>query len=143
MKCPFNCYSVPDDCEWAMKHLLCTETEGVVIDMPRRSGKTTKVLNMAYKLAKHGQPVLLFTPTADYANDIQRQIMGSGIDIASIGGWGHSRSKTLHSVSAVEKMLMGRHGIMVFSDEVYPWIADVVKKIKKHRFILGVYSSVG
>jgi len=131
---------VPGDCVYAMKHLLCTEDEGVVLDMPRRSGKTTAILNKAIRLAKSGLEVIIFVPTSEYAHRIQQNLMGTGVQVASVGGWRVDKQK---AKTTIRNVLAGQSTKMVLSDEIQEWIAEFVKQDARHCFILGCYSSKG
>lgn len=139
MRCPLSEVHVPDDCEWSLKHVLCTQEEGRVIDMPRRSGKTTRVVNLAVNLAEMASvsEVVLFVPNSEWANRYQRDLMGTGVSVMSTGGWNKK------DPGSVSRALMAKRGVVVLSDEVHPWIADVVNKMKHNRFIVGYYSSSG
>lgn len=139
MRCPIADVCVPDDCEWAMKHILCTEEEGEVIDLPRRGGKTTRVMALAAGLANMSSDVevMMFVATAEMANSYQKLLMGTGVELVSVGGWKKKNPEK------VKRALYSRRGVVVLSDEVYPWISKVVNKMKHNRFLVGYYSSVG
>ena len=137
MQCELKASTVPEDCEWALKHVLDTSEEGVVIDRPRRSGKTSAILHHADRFQQLGIQSIVILPTAEMASWTQKRIMGTGIMVASVGGWGD----TFQMRTKAEKILMGHPRLAVFSDEVGDWIVDVVNKNTRHRFILGLWTS--
>lgn len=138
MRCPTHQYHVAEDCEWTMKHLLDTTAQGCVIDMPRRSGKSFDIKRRDRDLSKLG--VMILVSDIQSAIMMQQELMGTGIEISSIGGWGVTESECR---SRLVKILTGKPYLAIFSDECKPWIADIINDMRQHRFILGYWTSNG
>jgi hypothetical protein len=125
-KCHVFSNKVPEDCEYAIKHILDTREEGVVIKRPRRSGKTTDILKMAIKVIDAGLDAIVIVPNSMEARRLQRMCMGTGVRFLvarnrqDISFFGLDRSRTV-----------------MFSDSVEEgWIVDAVEE-QGFRFIIG------
>ena len=124
-----------------MKHLLSTNAGIGVMDRPRRWGKTTQVMKAAVALHNQGHNVVIFYPTQEMLRMHQRPLMGTGVEMASVGGWDRARLGNHGGYQAVHRTLISKPERLVLSDEVHPWIEECVNDMNQHTFILGFYSS--
>ena len=121
MKCDYDVIAVPPDCPVQILHVLTVEKAGVRA-MPRQSGKTTALVEMANKLVGHGQRVALITPALSCANQIKRGYgLSDDVLVRTVGGWhvrdargGNWRDLSAHDV-----------GFFLF-DEVNPRVVEEI-----------------
>ena len=116
-KCPVGKRWVPEDCEYALKHVLVVKEPEVTISA-RQSGKTTRVMKEAAKAAEAGYPVTVVAMNMQEAKRLQRMMLGTGVEIVSA------------PIGAFQR------GSLLFSDEVAPHLmSDLVKS--GHEFVMG------
>ena len=128
-KCDLSVHFAPHDCEWLMKHILDADPEGIVINRPRRDGKTSDIIRRAYEMNKGGYETIILVPNSMMAQNLQRLLMGSGVEVLAV-----------RDRYAVSRSLMGKKKAQVFSDELPEWIADAVNKDTGHNFVLGYHT---
>jgi hypothetical protein len=124
-RCPSHKRTIPEDCEYLLKHVLDTREEGVIVYAPRRSGKTQKVLDRAMEAVSAGQETMVLVNHRTEIHRLQRASMGSGLTFAHVG-----------NRQDVERYLLGRTGWSVFSDGLGEWVIGAVHEAGCH-FVLG------
>ena len=127
-KCPLSKFEVEsDDCEYALKHVVSFHKNGQVQYAPRRSGKTTKIIDMANKCAEYGYPTYLLVPTHQQARLI-KSLFGVHKFKVFVAPKDYPASK-----------LRGAEAGVVFSDEVSELVASEVQHLG-HHFLFGYTS---
>ena len=127
-KCPFGQFEVEaDECEYALKHIMSFTKLGSVKMEPRRSGKTTRIVEAANKCAESGYPTYLAVPSFDIARLIRNRFPGHKFELVVVS----------HDCQA--ENLRGRAPGVVFSDELYGDI-KILAQSYGHHFSLGYVS---
>lgn len=132
-KCDLSVGTVSEEHSCAMCHLLSNEKEGGVVVMPRQSGKSTKISNLAISAERCGYQVVVFYPHEEvkrycydrfFRDRIRRTVLISS----------HSTDATPHRLAELSPSL-------IFSDEVDDWVvAKLIRLLPKHKFVLGLRS---
>ena len=130
-KCPIGRHHVPEDCEYLLCHALDTEA-GKIRVCGRQTGKTTKVMKLAQKLASAGYTVVVLVRSQHQARMLQRRMMGTGAYILSV------YEDQLNNRS-LPKELRGLKHAAVLSDEVGDYIVEEVQRAG-HQFVMGFRS---
>ena len=125
-ECRIGTRHIPEDCGYALCHVLDTNVSGIKV-VPRRSGKTTTIISKASEMADSGYNVVVLVPTHSMVHHMQKLMMGSGVHIISVGD------------KQVALSLAGLPHGAVFSDEVGDYIAKEVEQAG-HQFVLGFRS---
>jgi len=127
-KCPFGQFEVEaDECEYALKHIMSFPKLGSIRVEPRRSGKTTRIIEAANKCAESGYPTYLAVPTFEMARLVRNRFPDHKFELVVVS----------HNCSS--ENLRGRAPGVVFSDEVYGDI-KILAQSYGHHFSLGYVS---
>ena len=120
---------VPEECGYFLCHVMDTSHNGIRL-AARQSGKTTKIVRSAAKLASMGHRVVVLVPTTMMAEDLRRMMMGSGVKVLST-----KRSRR----GEVPDCLRGLEESVVLSDEVPEHVEELVE-LAGHQFVMGFRS---
>jgi hypothetical protein len=132
-RCPILSREIPEDCKYILKHALAKEDEGIVINRPRRSGKTDDIMKMAMKVTKRGYDAVVMMRYTNERYELQRAYMGTGISFWSIP----AKRQDFQNNSVRNNMHgLDRERTLFFSDNLPEWVADEIKDLG-YRFIIG------
>ncbi len=144
--CPVENESVPDGRPCAIAHVLETSKDELV-QMPRQSGKTTMILNLAVECARAGYEVMVFCPTYEMARQFKGLVPQDLQNISFQRNGGMLQEVTgieVMSVTSPETAghrLRGQKGKLIFTDEVRPDIVRKIRTMMHHcRLVCGVYT---
>jgi hypothetical protein len=132
-RCPILSKEIPEDCEYILKHVLAKEDEGIVINRPRRSGKTGDIMKMAMKVTKRGYDAVVVTRHSNERYELQRAYMGTGISF-----WSISSSRQDFIKNSIRNCMHGldRENTLFFADNLPAWVADEISGLG-YWFIIG------
>jgi hypothetical protein len=127
-KCSIDMKSLPEDCEYGLKHILNVDDYGNVFTKLRRSGKTTKIIELAFLLSDAGHSVAILTP-----NYAATKRMESLID----------KNNRIIVINSYNKKRLRQNlafrNFLVLSDELDDWVIDCVNELGS-IFVVGYRS---
>lgn len=120
---------VPEDCEYEILHPLETFKGGPGVENhPRRSGKTTRLVEVANYMAKFHHRVYMLTRSQDMVNNIER-------------GYGLDKSVMVFSQHTAGKHLTGMPPGYVLSDELDPEeLANLRAAVQRNVLVAAWYT---
>ena len=124
-KCDISYYCVPENCEFALKHILDTQKYGLVLERNRRTGKTTKILKMALDLSDGGYDVIIAVQNHMMQQEFQHHLMGTGVKLI-----------VASSREIFRNQLQGIKKSVILSDEVCKWVSKEAFRMG-HNFIIS------
>ena len=125
-RCSFDIKEVPKDCPYRILHALETDT-CCIKAMPRKSGKTSKIVRMANKIASAGYPVYLITMNQSMGKHLQH----IGRLDAKVVVISQHDSTRLHRYSA---------GYILF-DEIMPEkVEEIMRQARGSSFVAAYFT---